>query len=53
MLLFTLSICEPPENPRTAAWWGLLFPQMFMRDNGSEKVVFEWPLVMRVIKWLG
>jgi len=53
MLLFTLSCCEPPDDPRLSAWWGLLFPQMFLRPGGGEKVIFEWPLVMRVIRWLG
>ncbi len=53
MLIFTLSLCDPPENARLSAWWGLLFPQMFMRDNGSEQVVFAWPLMMRVFRLFG
>ena len=53
MLLFTISSCQPPENPRLAAWWGLFFPQMFFIPDGSDRVVFEWPLVTRVLRLFG
>ncbi len=53
MLLFTLSTCPPPANARLSAWWGLLFPQMFAIPDGSERVTFEWPLVMRVFRLFG
>ena len=53
MLLFTLSASDVPERTRLSAWWGLLFPQMFSVPDGSERVVFEWPLVMRVFRLFG
>lgn len=53
MLLFTLSTLDTPDNPRIAAWWGLLFPQMFAQPDGSEQVIFRWPLVTQIIRWFG
>lgn len=49
MLLFTLSTCEMPEAPRVTAWWGLMFPQVFARPDGSEQVTFTWPFLNRLL----
>jgi len=51
LLLFTLSACEPPRE--ATAWWGLFFPQIFARPNGTENVTFEWPLITRFFRMLG
>ena len=51
MLLFTLSACEPPKD--AAAWWGLFFPQMFAQPNGTDRVIFEWPLITNFLRLIG
>ena len=53
VLLFTLSTLDAPAHPRLNAWWGLLFPQMFIQPDGSERVTFTWPLVTRIIRLWG
>ena len=49
MLLFTLSVCDTPEQPYMAAWWGLMFPQMFAQPDGGDQVTFTWPFLNRLL----
>ena len=48
-----LSTVEAPDAPHLSAWWGLLFPQMFAQPDGTERVIFTWPLMTRLIRLLG
>lgn len=50
ILLFTLSTVDVTEHTQLSAWWGLLFPQMFARPDGTESVTFTWPFFEMVFK---
>lgn len=50
-LLFTLTLAasRPALPPgREAAWWGLLFPDLW--GGEGETVTFSWPLLHRVLR---
>lgn len=37
-------------------WWGILYPQgamIFTENKENEKIIFDWPIVARFLKWLG
>ena len=53
MLLFTVSTFDAPRDARLSAWWGLLFPQLFMQPDGSERVTFVWPMWTQMIRFWG